>query len=113
MAAPVPACPPARAPAHSDDYTYALERDRKPAKQGRSRAGKGVGLREGVLCRGAHPTDGNSSIAGLQSLGLSNATSLNSTDLTMLQLGGDDGACARTRSRLVGKRMLLASAGGQ
>jgi hypothetical protein len=80
----------------ADDYTYALERDRKPAKSGRSRGSKGTSLREGLLSRSTLHT-GNSDAAsggysGLNSINLSNCTSLTSSEMASLHLhSGDDG----------------------
>lgn len=80
----------------ADDYTYALERDRKPAKsRSRSRGGKSSSLREGVLSRNTLQTD--TAVSGLSSLNLSNASSLTSSDIGSLQLhASDDGEHGQT-----------------
>jgi hypothetical protein len=80
----------------ADDYTYALERDRKPAKSGRGRGSKGASLREGLLSRSTLHT-GNSdaasgSYSGLNSINLSNCTSLTSSEMASLHLhSAEDG----------------------
>lgn len=87
---------------HADDYTYALERDRKPAKSSRSRGSKGASLREGLLTRSTLHTgvsalhtgasDAATNYSGLSSLNLSNCASLTSSEMASLHIThADDG----------------------
>jgi len=68
-----------------EDYTYALERDRKPLSKtsNRTRSSKGASLREGLLAR-SNPAAGISAAAataGIDSLALSTSNSVTSSDL--------------------------------
>lgn len=77
----------------ADDYTYALERDRKPTKsRNRSRGGRSASLREGLLTKGTVHTGHTDAAASLSSLNLSNCNSLASSDIVSLHIHSlDDG----------------------
>jgi hypothetical protein len=61
----------------AEDYTYALERDKKPSRTHRSsRSNKLISLREGLLSKSATAGDATAAATnGLNSLALSTATS--------------------------------------
>jgi hypothetical protein len=78
----------------AEDYTYALERDKKQPRANRtSRSNKLISLREGLLSKSAASTgDAGAAAAasGLNSLTLSTATS---SDMGSVLNAHDDGAC--------------------
>lgn len=101
----------------AEDYTYALERDKKPSRTHRSsRSNKLISLREGLLSKSATAGDAAAAAAnGLNSLALSTATS---SDIGSVLNAHDDGepprlglACLLSRQSSAGALSLVAEAG--